>query len=271
MAAVPHILALDWSGAVRAARRKIWLAEADGSALLRLENGRDRTEVADHLIALASEHPDLIVGLDFAFSFPAWFLRQHGFSSAHDLWAASEERGEQWLKTCPSPFWGRPGRPRPANVPDLFRRTELEVPAMAGIRPKSVFQIGGAGAVGTGSIRGMAVLHRLSEAGFSVWPFDPPRLPVVVEIYPRLLTGPVNKSSQVDRVQYLGDRLHGDLLEKAASTEDAFDAAVSALVMAAHREELLALQQAQDDVERLEGRIWVSAGHPGAPVAGSSP
>jgi hypothetical protein len=47
------------------------------------------------------------------------------------------------------------------------------------------------------------------------------------------------------------------MLERAAGSEDAFDAAVSALVMAAHIEEIEALQQTADPIELLEGRIWV--------------
>ena len=58
-----------------------------------------------------------------------------------------------------------------------------------------MFQIGGAGAVGTGSIRGMPHLLTLADSGFTIWPFVSGGLPTVVEIYPRALTGPVNKGS----------------------------------------------------------------------------
>lgn len=141
-----------------------------------------------------------------------------------------------------------------------FRRTDSEVPSVDGIRPKSVFQIGGAGAVGTGSLRGMPFLKQLRDHGFTVWPFDAPRYPTVVEIYPRALTGVVNKGSEVDRAKYLdlyypeiGSRFRG----LGASSEDAFDALVSALVMAEHVSELTTLLPAEDDIDRLEGRIWL--------------
>src|SRR5712691_4647107 len=52
----------------------------------------------------------LAVGLDFAFSFPAWFLTDHGHKSVRELWAAAELHGEEWLKECAPPFWGRPGQ-----------------------------------------------------------------------------------------------------------------------------------------------------------------
>jgi hypothetical protein len=104
----------------------------------------------------------MIVGLDFAFSFPAWFVRQQGCKTAHDLWAACEERGEDWLSVCALPFWGLPGRMCLTDAAaHRFRQTEEHAPTVAGIRPKSVFQIGGAGAVGKASVRGMAMLARL--------------------------------------------------------------------------------------------------------------
>jgi hypothetical protein len=129
---------------------------------------------------------------------------------------------------------------------------------VAGIRPKSVFQIGGAGAVCTGSIRGMAMLARLHHAGFSVWPFDPPAFPMLVEIYPRLLTGPITKSSEDSRRAYLRNSraIRGRHREQAATSEDAFDAAVSAVAMAGASKQLKALRQSTRRVERLEGRIW---------------
>ena len=233
-------VAVDWSGALAGARRKIWVAEAAGGRLTRLENGRTREEVAEYLVAEAGRNPAMVVGFDFAFSLPAWFLEERGMGGAAELWNLAEREAEGWLARCEPPFWGRPGKGRPVLElgRDHFRRTDLNVPGTGGIRPKSVFQIGGAGAVGTGSLRGMPVLGRLSGAGFSVWPFDAPGWPRVVEIYPRALTGRVIKSDERARRAYL--RRHfpehpADLLERAASSEDAFDAAVSALVMACRR------------------------------------
>jgi hypothetical protein len=43
---------------------------------------------------------------------------------------------------------------------------------------------------------------------------------------------------------------------RAASSEDAFDAAVSALVMWEYRMELAALRERPDRLSRLEGCIW---------------
>ena len=233
-----------------------------GGQLVRLECGRERPELVEHLIELGAAEPALVVGLDFAFSLPAWFLRSRGLSSAPELWRLAEEEAEAWLAACEPPFWGRPGRPRPAS-PGHFRATEAALAPVAGIRPKSAFQVGGAGAVGSATLRGLPALARLRGAGFSVWPFDPPRTPLAVEIYPRLLTGPVRKSDAGARAAYLRNApwpLPRELEERAAASEDAFDAAVSALRMDEHRGELAALSPAPDGRTRREGAIW-------APVA----
>jgi hypothetical protein len=260
-----RVIAVDWSGARSGAQKHIRLAEVQDGRLVRLEGGRSREEVVRHLVEEAGRDPELIVGLDFAFSFPEWFGRQRGADDVRALWELVEREGEHWLRDCPDPFWGRPGRKTPAKeiLPEPFRRTDLEAPAVGSSRPKSVFQIGGAGAVGTGSIRGMPFLGRLADAGFSIWPFDPVRLPALIEIYPRLLTGEVVKSRADARDEYLR-RNHGGLSPAfrglAASTEDAFDAAVSALVMWDHVEDLLSLRKAGDPTVQREGWIWAPGG-----------
>ena len=253
-------VAVDWSGRESGAGRSIWVAQVASGELCFLENGRRRDEVAQLLVGWAAADPDLVVGLDFAFSMPAWYLRAAGLASAPELWRVAASDGERWLAEVRAPFWGRRGRRRPdLGVQEHFRATERAVPSTAGIRPKSTFQVGGAGAVGTGSIRGMAVLSNLHDAGFSIWPFDRPRRPCVVEIYPRLLTGPVRKTSMTARSSYLGATgLIGDPIMRAlaASTEDAFDAAVSAISMWRHRDELAALPEPTDELTKLEGLIW---------------
>lgn len=253
-------VAVDWSGNAAGAGRTIWVAQVAGGELRFLENGRGREEVARLLVDWAADDPELVIGLDFAFSLPAWYLRAAGLASARELWKLAAADGERWLAAGETPFWGRPGRKRP-DLGDRahFRATELAAPATAGIRPKSAFQVGGAGAVGTGSIRGMAILWMLHDAGFSIWPFDRPRRPCVVEIYPRLLSGPVRKSSPDARRSYLE---RSGLVENramrglAASTEDAFDAAVSAIAMWRHRDDLLSLREPADELALLEGLIW---------------
>jgi Protein of unknown function (DUF429) len=253
-------MAVDWSGSASNASKKIWIAEVADGELEFLENGRSRLEVTQFVIERAGAIDQLVVGFDFAFSFPAWFLAEHGYKSVRELWVAADLQGEEWLAACKSPFWGRPGKRKPDLAGrDHFRATGRLAGPIGGVRPKSVFQIGGAGSVGTGSIRGMPILASLSAADFSVWPFDPPGWPRVVEIYPRALTGAVRKSSQREREVYLAARnflAMSSLRTRAASSEDGFDAAVSALVMWEHRLELATLRQCPDRRSRLEGSIW---------------
>lgn len=240
-------------------RRKLWLAVARDGRVERLEGGtRTRAEVVAHGIELARVERRLVVGLDFAFSFPAWFAEARACTDARALWALAAREGERWLAECPHPFWGRPGRRKPA-LPAHHRATEGAAPPVQGITPKSVFQIGGAGAVGTGSVRGMPHLLELARAGFALWPFDPPRFPLALEIYPRELTGPVRKARSVARRAWLANHADGEepaLVRRAASSEDAFDAFASALVMSRHAREFEALEPAHDARELLEGRIW---------------
>ena len=99
------------------------------------------------------------------------------------------------------------------------------------------------GAVGTGSIRGMPHLARLRTEGFSIWPFHEARPPLVLEIYPRLLTGDVIKADFDAREAYLAKaecpEIDDSLACKVMHSEDAFDAAVSAVVMSRHLDEIL--------------------------------
>ena len=253
-----RIIAVDWSGRKTREAKYIWLAEARDGVLLRLEGGRDREQIVKHLIELQRSGDRLVAGLDFGFSLPEWFLRECGFGAARELWRwlAADGCADSLLRDRVSPFWGRGGTKKPSGI-EHFRLTERVSPRVGAIGPKSIFQINGAGAVGTGSVRGMRSLHALVDDGFAIWPFDVAATSTVVEIYPRLLTGPVNKRDFRSRDDYLRKLgLEGDFLTTAASTEDAFDAAVSAIAMSCHEAELSALPAIDDRQLRIEGIIW---------------
>jgi hypothetical protein len=86
--AKPRVIAIDWSGRSGAAQRQaLWLGEAVDGELVRLEGGRTRTQITELLIAEADRDPDVIVGFDFAFSLPAWYLRDTRLTP-RELWAA---------------------------------------------------------------------------------------------------------------------------------------------------------------------------------------
>ncbi len=235
-----RVVGVDWSGDQGPGQRRkiwagVWTASAGSSSkdgTVVLESGRTRVELMEWLVELARETPRMVVGFDFTFSYPAWFLRELGIASAPEFWRlVADGQGEKWLhKDCEDGrFWGRAGSRRHGKKPAEFsgehahrmlRRAEtvlkvraemtdpLQIARIAGIAPKSVFQIGGAGAVGTASLRGMPGLLRLREAGFKIWPYDSPSVkkPLVVEIYTRLMTGAVTKSSEVARTEYLAKK-----------------------------------------------------------------
>jgi hypothetical protein len=291
---IDRIIGIDWSGRIDAAgqRRHIWAGVWTRGSTLRLEAGRTREETAAWLIELARETPRMVVGFDFCFSFPAWFVRdEHGAATGPEFWQRVVRDGhtERWLAAgCEDRrFWGKPHK-RPAEFSGEFlhrmmRATDIDCKLAAfipeaerqarikGITPKSVFQVGGAGSVGTASLRGFPVLLRLREAGFRVWPFDRPQLagkavkPLVVEMYTRLNTGAVKKSSAAARAAYLLRKRREDaayaalsrtVLQRARASEDAFDALVSTMVMAARRETFAKLPQPHDPLHGIEGWTW---------------
>ena len=303
---VQRVVAVDWSGDRSAAgqRKKIWAgvwtAGAGGrmdGGWVTLEGGRTRVELAEWLIELARETPRMVVGIDCCFSFPAWFLEEHGCDTVFEFWRrAAEGKGEEWLhrECADGRFWGVTGSARTGKRPAEFsgeglrrmmRTTDWEnkiavrmdggdeerAAKMRGITAKSPFQIGGSGSVGTGSLRAMPVLMRLREAGFAAWPFDAARLgadeptPLLVEMYTRLLTGPVAKSNGVARRGYLLEKKKIDaayaglgrgVIAKAWASEDAFDALVCCVEMLKRRNEFVRLRATSDSVLRLEGITW---------------
>jgi hypothetical protein len=298
---VERVVAVDWSGdrTLAGQRKKIWAGVWTASSVgrpgcvyegnVRLEAGRTRDEVCDWLIALAQKTPRMVVGFDFCFSFPAWFVRgELGCADAPAFWElVAREHGERWLAAgcADRRFWGKPHK-RPEEFSGdrlhrMLRATDIDCKLAAliqeadraarvkGITPKSVFQIGGSGSVGTGSLRGIPVLLRLREAGFAIWPFDRPALtqrrPMVVEMYTRLNTGPVHKSNAAARAAYLLTKRREDAayaalsrttIDQAKASEDAFDALVSCMVMAARRAGFAELASPKDAKHRVEGWTW---------------
>ena len=287
---VERVVAVDWSGDKGPGqKRKLWAAVwTAATEEVRLENGRTRNELRDWLVELAQKTPRMIVGVDFCFSYPAWFVREHGARTAPEFWDIVVERGEDWLgmECADARFWGRAGKLRDGKKPEEFagehahrmlRRADEDCKVQSkildpeqaakvrGIAPKSPFQIGGAGAVGTGTLRGIPVLQQLSRSGFAVWPFEVPRMPLIVEIYPRLLTGEVKKSNDAAKSEYLAlkterneayRKLSKEVIQKARRSEDAFDALVSVMAMVERRESFLSLEQASDAITLLEGAVW---------------
>ena len=294
---VERFVGIDWSGRVDVAGQRrhiwagVWTRVASGKVTVRLEAGRTREEVGDWLIGLARETPRMAVGIDCCFSFPEWFVRECGCADLLEFWRlVASGKGEEWLHRASEDrrFWGKPHK-RPVmfggeGFRTMFRHADWDnkvaqaleggdverAAKMKGITPKSPFQIGGSGSVGTGSLRAMPVLLRLQEAGFGVWPLDDaafgdrPR-PLLVEMYTRLMTGAVAKSNAGARKRYLAVRRKEDavfagisraVMRLAEGSEDAFDALVSVLEMVRHAESFPRLRAAEEAIFRLEGNTW---------------
>ncbi len=304
--AVQRFVGIDWSGRIDVAGQRnhiwagVWTTLPSGKVKVALEAGRTRGEISAWLLQLAQETPAMVVGIDCCFSFPSWFLAELGCGDVFSFWRlAVSGKGEQWLTRHKDDtpeaaardirFWGAPHK-RPAQFGgegfrSMFRHTDWDnkiaqaleggdherAAKMKGITPKSPFQIGGSGSVGTGSLRAMLMLLRLHEAGWRVWPFEnsalaaKPPAPLLVEMYTRLMTGAVAKSNAAAREKYLKLRRREDplfghvgraVLKKAQGSEDAFDALVSTLEMVRHAEELPALRATTDPALQLEGITW---------------
>jgi hypothetical protein len=269
------VVAVDWSGRTKRASEHIWRA-AVRDGVVSVLSGLDREATVHSIIEESGRCADLTVGLDFSFGYPEWFTRSLGCSSIGELWGRVAVEGEAWLASCDPPFWGRRGSRRPTDV-EVLRTTERPDRFGGRLRPFSTFQIGGSGAVGVGSVRGMPYLTALRAAGFSIWPFDPPEHHRIIEIYPRLFSGPVVKSDGAERERYLTDletsglEFPREMLAIATSNEDAFDAFVSVVGMWRQRDDLRALRPIKDPTIAIEGAIYGAANasfEHGARVAG---
>lgn len=295
---VQRFVGIDWSGRVDAAGQRrhiwagIWTISPAGKVTVQLEAGRTRAEIAEWLLQLGRETPRMVIGIDCCFSFPAWFLRELGCPEMFSFWRlVAAGKGEQWLdRACEDRrFWGKPHKRPPefsgAGLRTMYRHTDYDnkiaqaleggdpkrAAKMKGITPKSPFQIGGSGSVGTGSLRAIPMLLRLHEAGFRVWPLQDANFetnepkPLLTEMYTRLMTGAVAKSNALARKRYLAQRRREDpvfapvgraVMKKAEGSEDAFDALVSTLEMARHAKDFPGLRATNDPQLLLEGNTW---------------
>ncbi len=229
----PTILAVDWSGArdVRAQRQAIWATVVRGGRVRASAAGRTRAEIATWLHSFGGP---LIVGLDFSFGVPAWFAHEHGCASIDGVWQLASREGERWLAPTP-PFWRDECTVPPEH---RFRSAEARVRAR-GFAAKSVFQLVGNGQVGAGSVRGMPMLAALRDAGFAIWPFDPPADRTVSRSTRRCCAPalPISTAARSRR--------------RTRATRR-----VSARVLWRYRDALRALPAASDATTALEGDIW---------------
>jgi molybdopterin-guanine dinucleotide biosynthesis adapter protein len=214
--AFDRVMIVDWSG--RASRSPagdskdaIWIGLCDDRQETQVYF-RSRSEAESYLAARLAEGGRQLVGFDFPMGYPAGLARRlTGSDSARALhgWLADRiadapDNSNNRFDVAeainrqlggPGPFWGCPkAKPRP-HLPSLKtvdyralglaekRRVEVENPPA-----KPVWQLLGAGSVGSQALLGIPVVHRLAQStGAAVWPFDAPGPLTLAEVYPSLL------------------------------------------------------------------------------------
>jgi hypothetical protein len=159
-----------------------------------------------------------LIGFDFAMGYPAGFAaRLTGEARAEAVWrwlageiTDAENRNNRFevatrinaaFPEGPGPFWSHPAGQSWPGLP--YRRAGIDFAALglaetraaeaAVPRAKSPWMLFNPGSVGSQSLLGLPMIHRLSQLdGVAVWPFAAPDAQVVLaEVYPSLLAGPV--------------------------------------------------------------------------------
>lgn len=221
------VITADWSAEQgrkpNPQENRCWLAWGTPSDRSDPEYMPTRLEAIERIKAILAEHPGAraIVGLDFAIGYPIADTGEAVLPVGRDLCALIDElviddpsgnnnrfhaaaelnrRIKQITGAPHGPFWGRP---RTLPIDDLtekrpehtgtnkLRAAEVATRKQTNSKPKSSWQLAGAGSVGGQSLVGLkAVHHLLRDLGprAHLWPFDPaptaPNAVTIAEIYP---------------------------------------------------------------------------------------
>ena len=171
-----------------------------------------------------------LIGFDFPLGYPAGFAQAlTGAADVRGIWAylaaqitdTPANQNNRFLvadainaRFGAGPFWGRPAGLKMPHLPakkdvdytalPFAERREIETRIP---RAQPVWKLFTTGSVGSQSLMGLPMIHRLSRIeGVCVWPFDAPDAPIVLaEVYPSLLAEAVAKSGDAikDRAQVL--------------------------------------------------------------------
>ncbi|TAG25557.1 MAG: hypothetical protein EAZ40_05560 [Rhodobacterales bacterium] len=233
---IDRVIVVDWSGrAARSPAREskdaIWIGThgADGAVQTYF---RSRAEAELWLIRALAEGGRQLVGFDFPMGYPQGFARrltgQDSARAVHD-WLADRisdapDNANNRFQVAGAinrqlghpdrtigPFWGRPKGLVVPHLPALKtvdyaalglaekRQVERENPPA-----KPVWQLMGAGSVGSQALLGIPVVHRIAQAfNAAIWPFEAPRVLTLAEVYPSLLAPAVTAAADPipDRAQ----------------------------------------------------------------------
>lgn len=272
---------IDWSGAKspRLPGLRVAVCEAGRAAPMLKEGPRAgglwrRGDVLELLEAACGSGRRVLAGLDFAFAYAhadlgAYFPGiNRRMSDVRSLWAFVEDLAADGEDLYAGAVYA-PGSPvaqhylSPKGRGTVYthrqRRTELACAAVT--TPHPVFKCIGAANVGTGSLAGMRLLHRVADRA-AVWPFSPPADVTLVEIFPRRYFKHAGADPRAWRDPAVIDAAlaaHGSAAFAGAplDTEDKADAVVSAAALRAlSADPGVWAAPAAEPAARLEGWIF---------------
>lgn len=244
-------LVVDWSAGAtpKTGQDSVWwtLVRRDGADVRRVAESNPSTRLAARAElgqVIAEERRAgrrVLAGFDFPFGYPSGVAaRLTDGGNWRDLWRLIAERIEEGprnetnrlevaaaLNACwpgEGPFWGNGakrdipglGRKKPigygASLPPEWRAAERAQRARKGAKPKSVWQLAGAGAVGSQVLTGLALLEALRRdprfaEDIRVWPFETGLQPpgeggvCLAEVYPSLTLTPDDPTLVKDQAQ----------------------------------------------------------------------
>jgi hypothetical protein len=221
-----RVIVVDWSAANLPTSptnraNAVWIGchDAEGGAEW---HHRTRASAEAQLVTLIdtarASGQRVLMGFDFAMGYPSGFAaRLAGVARAEAVWrwlagaiTDVDNRNNRFevatrinaaFPEGPGPFWSHPTGQSWPGLP--FRKTGIDYAALgisetraaeaAVPRAKSPWMLFNPGSVGSQSLLGLPMIHRLSQLpDVAVWPFAAPHAPVVLaEVYPSLLAGPV--------------------------------------------------------------------------------
>lgn len=274
-----RVIVVDWSAAnlptsLTNRANAVWIGCHDAEGGVEWHH-RTRAGAEAQLVTLIdtarADKLRILIGFDFAMGYPAGFAaRLTGQSGAPAVWRWLAEaitdvdnrnnrfdvatRINAIFSEASGPFWSHPSGQSWPGLP--FRRAGIDYEALglsetraaenAVPRAKSPWMLFNPGSVGSQSLLGLPMIHRLSQLpDVAVWPFSAPDAPVVLaEVYPSLLAGPVAILANSDGLT--ADQAQVRLLSRA-------------LFQLARHDRLAALFQAPPEAQE-EGWI-LGAGH----------
>lgn len=249
-------IGIDWSGARGQFHKGIQVAEArpGKSAPVIIDppdiKGWSRQAVLDYIRQRAKNHR-VLAGIDFAFAHP--FMDEgfyfpglaDGLRTPQELWAMVEAVNHEQDHLYGGGIWEHPDYGAYYNAPrkegrgvkfsSRRRMTETISAQMNGKHPSPTFNCVGPAGVGTGSLAGMRLLHRLKDEA-RIWPIIPRADAnlTVVEIFPSLyfsMAGAKDRKKEINKALECWGSGGVTSITKGLSDHDDLDALISAAAL----------------------------------------